>query len=90
MICYSTFHLSYMILNGNQFTMEMARTETGNVPKSYSLNMFKDFVPMGVFSETPQGEEDLVCGLFFFLMNMIFFMRKKLCFPLIGEPFHWC
>ncbi|XP_011028935.1 PREDICTED: transcription initiation factor IIF subunit beta-like isoform X1 [Populus euphratica] len=38
-----------------QFTMEMARTETGNVPKSYSLNMFKDFVPMGVFSETPQG-----------------------------------
>ncbi|KAB5568185.1 hypothetical protein DKX38_001978 [Salix brachista] len=38
-----------------QFTMEMSRTETGNVPKSYSLNMFKDFVPMGVFSETPQG-----------------------------------
>lgn len=51
-----------MILNGNQFTMELSRTETGNVPKSYSLNMFKDFVPMGVFSETPQGEEDLVCG----------------------------
>ncbi|KAL9395029.1 hypothetical protein Peur_014314 [Populus x canadensis] len=39
-----------------QFTMEMARTESGNVPKSYSLNMFKDFVPMCVFSETPQGK----------------------------------
>ncbi|KAB5557635.1 hypothetical protein DKX38_008544 [Salix brachista] len=39
-----------------QFIMEMTRTETGNVPKSYSLNMFKDFVPMGVFSETTQGK----------------------------------
>ncbi|KAL3592920.1 hypothetical protein D5086_011560 [Populus alba] len=39
-----------------QFTMEMARTEAGDVPKSYSLNMFKDFVPMCVFSETPQGK----------------------------------
>ncbi|EEF28778.1 ATP binding protein, putative [Ricinus communis] len=38
-----------------QFTMEMAGTENGNVPKSYSLNMFKDFVPMSVFSETTQG-----------------------------------
>lgn len=43
--------------NGNQFTMEMAGTEFGNIPKSYSLNMFKDFVPMGVFSETSQGED---------------------------------
>ncbi|KAJ9186513.1 hypothetical protein P3X46_002077 [Hevea brasiliensis] len=41
--------------SGLQFTMEMAGSETGNVPKSYSLNMFKDFVPMGVFSETSQG-----------------------------------
>ncbi|KAK9269937.1 hypothetical protein L1049_025510 [Liquidambar formosana] len=38
-----------------QFTMEMAGTETGNMPKSYSLNMFKDFVPMCVLSETNQG-----------------------------------
>lgn len=38
-----------------KFTMEMARTEAGNVPKSYSLNMFKDFVPMCVMSETEQG-----------------------------------
>ncbi|KAH7567202.1 hypothetical protein JRO89_XS07G0031600 [Xanthoceras sorbifolium] len=38
------------------FTMEMANSETVNLPKSYSLNMFKDFVPMGVFSETSQGK----------------------------------
>ncbi|KAK6131004.1 hypothetical protein DH2020_035253 [Rehmannia glutinosa] len=37
------------------FTMEMAGSEVVNMPKSYSLNMFKDFVPMGVFSETNQG-----------------------------------
>ncbi|WCJ35268.1 Transcription initiation factor IIF beta subunit [Euphorbia peplus] len=39
-----------------QFTMEMAGGEMGNVPKTYSLNMFKDFVPMSVFSETTQGK----------------------------------
>ncbi|KAK6938892.1 TFIIF, beta subunit, N-terminal [Dillenia turbinata] len=38
-----------------QFTMEMIGSDLGNVPKSYSLNMFKDFVPMCVFSETTQG-----------------------------------
>nr|XP_027089807.1 general transcription factor IIF subunit 2-like isoform X3 [Coffea arabica] len=40
-----------------QFTMEMAGTgsDAGNMPKSYSLNMFKDFVPMCIFSETNQG-----------------------------------
>ncbi|XWS24431.1 hypothetical protein CRYUN_Cryun28dG0101400 [Craigia yunnanensis] len=37
-----------------QFTMEMAGSETGRIPKSYSLNMFKDFVPMCVFSEASQ------------------------------------
>ena len=37
--------------------MEMASTDSGNLPKSYSLNMFKDFVPMSVFSETNQGED---------------------------------
>ncbi|XP_028059348.1 transcription initiation factor IIF subunit beta-like [Camellia sinensis] len=39
-----------------QFTMEMASNEIGNMPKTYSLNMFKDFVPMCVFSETNQGK----------------------------------
>lgn len=39
-----------------EFTMQMAGPETATVPKSYSLNMFKDFVPMCVFSETNQGK----------------------------------
>ncbi|CAI9116846.1 OLC1v1018111C1 [Oldenlandia corymbosa var. corymbosa] len=39
-----------------QFTMEMAGNDTANMPKSYSLNMFKEFVPMCIFSETPQGK----------------------------------
>ncbi|KAI3464895.1 hypothetical protein Pfo_021558 [Paulownia fortunei] len=38
-----------------QFTMEMAGSESVQIPKSYSLNMFKDFVPMCVFSDTIQG-----------------------------------
>lgn len=38
--------------------MEMAGSSgSANLPKSYSLNMFKDFVPMCVFSETNQGED---------------------------------
>ncbi|KAF3521503.1 hypothetical protein F2Q69_00050256, partial [Brassica cretica] len=32
------------------FNMEMVGAEYGNMPKSYSLNMFKDFVPMNVLS----------------------------------------
>jgi len=36
--------------------MELAQNEIGNTPKSYSLNMFKDFVPMCVFSESNQGK----------------------------------
>jgi len=43
--------------------MEMAANEAGNIPKSYSLNMFKDFVPMSVFSETNQGENLNSCSL---------------------------
>ncbi|KAE8666420.1 Papain family cysteine protease [Hibiscus syriacus] len=38
-----------------QFTMNMVGSETERIPKSYTLNMFKDFVPMCVFSETSQG-----------------------------------
>ncbi|KAM0008031.1 putative DNA helicase [Helianthus debilis subsp. tardiflorus] len=37
------------------FSMEMAGSETVNMPKSYALNMFKDFVHMGIFSESSQG-----------------------------------
>ncbi|GMH17470.1 hypothetical protein Nepgr_019311 [Nepenthes gracilis] len=36
-----------------EFNMEMTGTDSG--PRSYSLNMFKDFVPMCVFSESNQG-----------------------------------
>ncbi|XP_024972547.1 transcription initiation factor IIF subunit beta [Cynara cardunculus var. scolymus] len=39
-----------------QFSMEMAGSEIANMPKSYSLNMFKDFVPMCIFSEANQGK----------------------------------
>ncbi|KAL9995949.1 putative DNA helicase [Helianthus debilis subsp. tardiflorus] len=35
--------------------MEMADSETVNMPKSYALNMSKDFVHMGIFSESSQG-----------------------------------
>uniref|UniRef100_A0A452ZI12 TFIIF beta subunit N-terminal domain-containing protein n=1 Tax=Aegilops tauschii subsp. strangulata TaxID=200361 RepID=A0A452ZI12_AEGTS len=49
-----------------QFKMEMSQTSvasTCNLPKSYSLNMFKDFVPMCVFSETNQGMKQIPCSL---------------------------
>ncbi|KAJ0818629.1 putative DNA helicase [Helianthus annuus] len=36
--------------------MEMAGSEMVNMPKSYTLNMFKDFVPMCIFSEANQGK----------------------------------
>lgn len=36
--------------------MEMGGNDVGNMPKSYSLNMFQDFVPMCVLSETGQGK----------------------------------
>ncbi|OAY74703.1 Transcription initiation factor IIF subunit beta [Ananas comosus] len=42
-----------------QFKMEMAQTDSGNTPRSYSLNMFKDFVPMSVISESNQGKFSL-------------------------------
>ncbi|TVU34970.1 hypothetical protein EJB05_16829, partial [Eragrostis curvula] len=38
------------------FKMEMTQTDNGNTPKSYSLNMYNDFVPMCIFSESNQGK----------------------------------
>lgn len=35
--------------------MELSGNILGNVPKRYSMEMSKDFVPMSVFSES-QGE----------------------------------
>lgn len=51
--------------------MEMGGIEAGNKPKSYSLNMFKDFVPMCVFSETNQGK-DQKTGLWVYLCSSVF------------------
>ncbi|CAH8363990.1 unnamed protein product [Eruca vesicaria subsp. sativa] len=42
--------LELVPLTEPKFNMEMVGAEYGNMPKSYSLNMFKDFVPMCVFS----------------------------------------
>ncbi|TKW17026.1 hypothetical protein SEVIR_5G338600v4 [Setaria viridis] len=39
-----------------KFKMEMAQANNGNTPKSYSLNMYNDFVPMCIFSESNQGK----------------------------------
>ncbi|KAK9713923.1 hypothetical protein RND81_06G059200 [Saponaria officinalis] len=41
-------------LSAVQFSMEMNGAEVG--PRSYSLNMFKDVVPMSIFSESTQGK----------------------------------
>ncbi|XP_076892077.1 transcription initiation factor IIF subunit beta-like [Bidens hawaiensis] len=42
--------------NSLQFTMEMAGSQNANIPKSYALNMGRDFVPMAIFSESNQGK----------------------------------
>ncbi|CAO2197445.1 unnamed protein product [Urochloa humidicola] len=39
-----------------KFKMEMAQSNNGNTPKSYSLKMYDDFVPMSIFSESNQGK----------------------------------
>lgn len=43
-------------LNVDQFTMELAGTESGHIPKCYSMDMSQDFIPMSVFSESSQGK----------------------------------
>lgn len=43
--------------------MEMSGTESVNMAKAYSLNMFKDFVPMCIFSETSEGENCNLCSM---------------------------
>ncbi|KAK9168914.1 hypothetical protein Syun_001054 [Stephania yunnanensis] len=42
--------------SSTQFMMELAGTDSENVPKCFSMDMFKDFVPMCVFSQTNQGK----------------------------------
>ncbi|KAL6845474.1 hypothetical protein ACP4OV_024969 [Aristida adscensionis] len=36
--------------------MEMTQADNSNIPRSYSLNMYNDFVPMCNFSESNQGK----------------------------------
>lgn len=72
-----------------QFKMEMAQTDPGNTPKSYSLNMFKDFVPMCVFSESSQGMRKIVHTYFqAFLVHIMlsgnFFDWKQCVCALLG------
>ncbi|RAL40273.1 hypothetical protein DM860_006343 [Cuscuta australis] len=38
-----------------QFTMELAGSEPGNIPKCYSMGMSTEFIPMSIFSESGQG-----------------------------------
>ncbi|KAI4302340.1 hypothetical protein MLD38_038096 [Melastoma candidum] len=38
-----------------QFMMELASTESGDVPKRFSLEMSKDFIPMSVFLKSTEG-----------------------------------
>ncbi|PKI43254.1 hypothetical protein CRG98_036340 [Punica granatum] len=52
----SIFAFYRHLLDDIQFTMELMSTESGNVPKRYSMEMSKDFVPMSVFSESAQGK----------------------------------
>ncbi|KAK1415669.1 hypothetical protein QVD17_31454 [Tagetes erecta] len=42
--------------SSTQFTMELLDTESGSVPKCYSMDMSTDFIPMSVFSESKQGK----------------------------------
>jgi len=56
-------HLNYEFLgvkHGNsfalQFVMELARADSGNMPRRYTLDMSKDFIPMNVFCESSDGK----------------------------------
>ncbi|KAL6504066.1 hypothetical protein OROGR_025989 [Orobanche gracilis] len=42
--------------SSTQFTMELAGTADRHLPKSYSMNMSTDFIPMSVFAESSQGK----------------------------------
>lgn len=67
--------------------MEMAGSETSNVPKSYILNMSKDFVPMSVFSETSQGKVLIHIFWFYLFIYLICLIDLKYCSCLLlGDP----
>ena len=67
-----------MMFVNKQFKMEMAQTDNGNTPRNYSLNMFQDFVPMCVFSESNQGNNYAAFYLsydFFTCISFIFLIE---------------
>ena len=61
----------------------MAGSVTGNIPKSYSLNMFKDFVPMCIFSETSQGKDMFNCFSSIFRNGIGFLNFANITFVLV-------
>ena len=56
--------------------MELARDESGNVPKRFGLDMSKDFIPMSAFSESSQGSKiKFLWSLFFSLCTNMLVLR---------------
>uniref|UniRef100_A0A1J3ILQ5 Transcription initiation factor IIF subunit beta n=1 Tax=Noccaea caerulescens TaxID=107243 RepID=A0A1J3ILQ5_NOCCA len=45
-----------------EYSMEMVGAEIRNMPKSYALNMFEDFVPMEAFSDANQYKDTALVG----------------------------
>lgn len=65
--------------------MEMVRTEAVNMPKAYSLNMFKDFVPMCIFSETSQGKNCHLCTLSVGFVVVLIHQLQFQNYPLMAQ-----
>ena len=43
--------------------MELAGSEAGHIPRCFAMDMSKDFIPMSVFSDTPQGKTFIIVWL---------------------------
>lgn len=59
--------------------MEMAQTNNGNTPKSYSLNMYNDFAPMCIFSESNQGWNHITLTFFMMFACSFFHLYLSIC-----------
>lgn len=59
-----------------QIKMEMVQAGSGNTPKSYTLNMHNDFVPMCIFSESNQGWEP---DIFKFVLDVSVYLSISIC-----------
>ncbi|XP_065882001.1 uncharacterized protein [Euphorbia lathyris] len=56
--------------SSHQFTMELTDNESGNAPKSYSMDMTEDFIPMSVFSESSSQGKIAVEGKILYKFDM--------------------